>query len=354
MKKKKRILVFVIFCFVFIFISLINAEPNASQSQESKAERLTTQLVNGQEMDNTIHALVAIGDPAIPALTRHFKAEKQDFSLRHTIIRIMGEIGTDNAKESLKEIAISKNDINPNLKGWAAHHFIKLIRNKEEAVPLIDSNDIDVRSEGLRAIQGIELDANLVSKVGVFLTNNEQAIRWSSISVYEKDPSQNFYRQKIDFILRAVDKVYTYTDANKVPFRAYYTFAQLDLQNYINALSNMNGPLSSLQVIHRETLTELAGDVLIIARASKGDKSVKSDIISIIKNRKEMLLRLRAVDSMEKIGSAEDIEFLQSVANTDPYCYTGSGDVPTPPGQSGIHYPIREVAKGVIQKISKK
>jgi hypothetical protein len=341
-------------------LGFINSENFAQENQTGQPERLTGKLVEltrkpfdetKKERESTTNALVALGDAAIPALINSFDRKDQEFGARHEIITTLARIGSDSARENLKRIAVSESkDVRDNLKEWAANRFFEVIKTKSEAVPLLDSNVPGVKTTALLAISGMPLNGELVSKIGPLLNSEVVAVRWAAIKAYEEDPCETFYSQKIKYILIAADDPCTYGDFNKVARLGQYNEARISLQNYINALSNMHGPLIALQQTSQDVKTDLAKGVLIIARANRKDASVKPGIISIIKEpNNDFMLRLSATGSMGEIGTSYDVPFLQSVADTDPY---GEKNYATPVHE--MIYPVREVAKTSIQKIHEK
>ncbi len=331
---------------IFIFYFQVYAESAAQQKIE--AERLIkklqslTQKPDSNEFKNTIDDLAAIGDPVISIM------KKVGGFDNHTNIRVLRKIGTDKAKETLKEVAIVKGNKNS---AWAASNFVELIQKKQEAIPLVYSDNPAVQARGLIAIRGIALDANLVSRIGVLITN--QSSRSAACGVFEEDSSTTFYEQKIKLITDEVRKTYTIPKARVIAPRGFLTYAQVDLVSYLRALSYMKGPLSSLQKSCESEPNQLTRDCLFIARAMRKDESVKNEIVSIIKERKDTVLRIWAVMGMGEIGTKEDIEFLQSVADTDPYFeYANLPLEPNDPKRK--FYRVREVARTIIEKINQR
>lgn len=338
-----------------------NAELTAEEKQIIEADRLISKLVNmsskqindtKMEKENTIQSLITIGDPAIPNLLNQFNIDNQDYSVRHSIVRILGDIKSDKAKTGLKDIVLTnKNDVGANIKLWAASLYIESIQKKEDVVFLFESDNASILSMSLYAAQGISLDAQLLSKVDPFLGNQNKTIRWAATKVYEKDPSTTFYSRKIKSIIHAIDKTYTYSDANDIMPRSHLTYANVDLQNYIQALYNMNGPVGVLQEAVPHASSMLARDSLVISLAMRGDRSIKSKLIHIIIENKNDMLRLMAVKGLGNIGDKDDLPLLHDVSQKDPFCYDRKNVEMHTSASLETIYPIREMAQKSIKNI---
>jgi hypothetical protein len=94
-----------------------------------------------------------------------------------------------------------------------------------------------------------------------------------------------------------------------------------------------------------------------MARARRGDASVKKRMYAIIKDPSAGLLRAAAVRSFKRIGTPEDLPFLKNLAETD------SLQVPAPKGchpdpATGRRvkkiYPVRIEAELAVRHIEKK
>jgi HEAT repeat protein len=353
MINKKHIKYIAAFCVSLLVSASVGYAAERHQSLLEEFIALTHEPVDEirQKLDDTINAMAQEGDAVIPEIMDAFNVEGQRFGTRHAIVRVLAKIGSDEAKEQLKQVALSKReDIRSNMKEWAASHFIKLIQAKEEAISLLDSNEMGVKNLGLLTIAGIRLDDELLSKIEPLVTSQDRAVRRSAARVFELDLSEKFFDRKVNSLLTVLNNLYVFEDPNEISRPGQYNNAQISLQCYINAFSNMKGPMSILQQKSNETPKGLAKDVLSIARANRDDSSAKADIITLIKNPdKNYILRMRALLGMEKIGAEEDIPVLQALANTDPFQekrMSGS--------KIEMAYPVREIAKNVIQRIQER
>lgn len=337
-----------IFIAGLIFMVSIQAYGEQAAQEQIDAERLVRKLQSlyqrpdSNEFTETVDSLAAMGETAISAMGRVGGFDN------HTNIRVLRKIGTNKAKDILKEISTGKGH---RYSAWAANNFVKLIQEKKEAIPLVYSDNPAVQTTGLIAIRGIALDANLVSRIGVLITDREN--KWAAIWALEGDSSINFYDEKIKYISSAIEKAYTIPKAQVIYPRTFYTYSQMDLLYCLQALSYMKGPVSSLQKPCESEPNQLARDCLFIARAMRKDETAKNEVINIIKNRKDLALRIWAVVGMGEIGTKEDIEFLQSIANTDPYYE--DVDLPLEPNDpKRKFYRVREAASTSIEKINKR
>ena len=157
-------------------------------------------------------------------------------------------------------------------------------------------------------------------------------------------------------IIEAFDAITKLPDANE-PFPHYLaagTILDHSYHDLITALSEMSGGDDYL----RQITGSLEGKALwcvVMARARRGDTSVKTDLYNIINNPSETLYRCFAVRSLSSIGTIDDLPFLRELEKTDPFVTEVQSDLMVD-GKILINriYPVRLEAGWAIKFIEKK
>jgi len=130
-----------------------------------------------------------------------------------------------------------------------------------------------------------------------------------------------------------------------------YSIDEATYANYIRSLAKMQGADDAL----REMTPQVRGvvrDAVMIARAERGDESVRSDIRGILSNPQAGAMRVWAARSMARAGTPDDIPFLRRIEESDPLTRVRYFDV-GPVGSREV-YPVREAARDAIQVIERR
>ena len=170
------------------------------------------------------------------------------------------------------------------------------------------------------------------------------------------DPGEAYAREKVSAIIKSIGTIKQLPEANQ-PFPnplAHGTIADHISARFIDALGQMKGASSYLRDITSKAKGEAQWCVLI-ARAKRGDTSVKEELYKIIRNLNAGLMRAWAAGAFQHIGTLGDLSFLQELVETDPLSVEvykklrRLGEKPTEK-----FYPVRFRAQLAIKKIEKK
>jgi len=307
-----------------------------------------------KKAEEAIARLVAMGDKAIPTLMARFNRPGQDSGFRHRAVKVLEAIGTPAAQKALLEIALAKEqEFLPSTKAWAASAFIATLDNKSEASRLLESDEELVHNAGLRAIAGQSLDAGLLRRVAQLLASDNDtlrgyAVRYNAANVMRKDPSTAFVQTKVDALINAIARAHTFPKADDTYQNTYFTYAEMELNTYIRALSEMAGAPAVMRY-RRPALSGVPRDALTIATALQGDASVLSDVRAILSDPAQGMMRLWAAGGIARIGTQQDIALLQTIAETDTVVRQYYPSLRPP--DAAHYYPVRHAAQDAINRL---
>ncbi|MHC4336143.1 MAG: hypothetical protein ACYSUP_05765, partial [Planctomycetota bacterium] len=302
-----------------------------------------------KKADEAIARLVAMGDTVIPSLMARFNRPGQDSGFRHRAVKVLQAIGTPTAQKALLEIALAKDqELLPSLKEWAASAFIATLDNKSEAARLLESDEDHVHNAGLRAIAGQSLDAALLRRVAQLLGSDNHTVRGNATKVMSKDPSTAFVQTKVDALISAIARAQTFPKADDTYQNTYFTYAEMELDTYIRALSEMAGALAVMRY-RRPALSGVPHAALAIAGALQGDASALSDLRAILSDPTQGMMRLWAARSITKIGTEQDIALLQTIAETDTVVRQYYPSFRPP--DADHYYPVRHAAQRAVNRL---
>ncbi|HUT29239.1 MAG TPA: hypothetical protein VMX13_05545 [Sedimentisphaerales bacterium] len=299
--------------------------------------------------EEAIARLVAMGDTVIPTLMARFNRQGQDSGFRHRAVKVLQAIGTPAAQKALLEIALAKDqEFMPSMKEWAASAFIATLDNKSEAARLLESDEDHVHNAGLRAIAGQSLDAALLERVAKLLASDNHTVRGNAAKVMSKDPSTAFVQAKVDALISAIGRAHTFPKADDTYQNTYFTYAEMEVNTYIRALSEMAGAPGVMRY-RRPTVSGVQRDALTIAAGMLGDASVLSDVRAILSDPEKGMMRLWAAGSIARIGTEQDIALLQTIAETDTVVRQYYPSIRPPDADQ--YYPVRHAAQSAINQL---
>jgi hypothetical protein len=239
------------------------------------------------------------------------------------------------------------------LKRLAASAYIDTLSDRSQAKSLLASKENKVLLITLLALKevpkGVSMTPDENSRLDALLYSDNLYIRREAAALLGRDPTSHHLRDRIESLINVMYSVTDLPNANeKMPSRDF-TYADIEYYNYVNALASMPNASYTLR---QESLVAkgVVKKGLIIASAMQGDKSMRSDILELIKDPKEQtILRIMAVGSLAEIGLQEDINFVKSIAENDTVVKTRYVGV----GPSFEYFPVREAARQVLERLEK-
>jgi len=253
--------------------------------------------------------LATMGDDAVDPILRQKGRYGNEF-----YIPVLAEIGTPRAMEALRQKTIQGNSL-------AARYYTRKLKDKTKAKGLLDSKDINVQRVALNALRGTAIDSDFLALLNKYLSNSEHLnLQRSAARVIADDPNSTFAEQKVSALIKTIDSVAQLPRAwEKYQYDWTGCLADIQYRFLTDALVKMKGADAPLRDIS-DKVNGLTRDCVIVARANRGDVSVKPQVYKFIRDPNAMnLIHMRqlAVGSFAHIGDNGDIEFLQDIAKDD-------------------------------------
>jgi hypothetical protein len=318
------------------------------QREKSKPERLRLEA-----------ELAAFGDQAVdPIIQNLFYGE-----IVAETVDMLSSIGTPKAFDALKKMATGEarfrnfRTSQPRVLpiGYAAEKYVRNIKDKTGAGDLIRqyAQNESILLNTLKGLKPEDLNAELVEAIATALDKTDHGgASYFACELLAKNTNDKLRRQIADSLISILDKQ-SFEKGTEPTWKAGTKFVQLTL---VLGRLEKAGPLLAEQAPrYKENLAMTWA--LTIARGMQGDRSVKPQLLDIIRNSRENL-RTTAIVPLETIGTRDDIPVLQEIANTDTYCK----EMRVPkriddklysnyPVQA---YPVRDQATRTIEIIQKK
>jgi len=291
-----------------------------------------------EKLNEATDGLSAMGDIVIDPIINRMKRENDPQKrtlLGNRAVEVIGKIGTPKAREVLADMIFNRNGLEEGFKFKnLIGTYLRMVKNTRDVKSKIVasellklSNNIDFTERVLNVLPGVPVDAELLNQLERLLLAKQYhpviniTLRLKAARILAADISGKFVRKKVFAIVKSLKTVEQLPCAHdRFQYDRLGTFADVLYDGLIRALIDIKGSLPTLQVISNE-LTRKSKTCLIIAIANKGDASVKDELRDIVNNPdliERTTIRLHAVRAFEKIGTVEDLKFLNKLAETDP------------------------------------
>ena len=306
-----------------------------------------------EEANEAIKKIASIGDKVIEPIMYEYNRDAT-MSFRYEIISILGQRKSVQARDILLDIALGKIRVDNNAqKRMASQNFISSLEDKSEAKKLLVSQDTDVLNYALVGLKGQPVDRNMLVRFSEILGAEKNDLGklilcWNIASIFAEDPNTTYAAQKVSLIIDAIEKPTKISDSEVKYSHTYYTYSESTYSSYIDALSKIKGADSFLKESTART-SGLTRYCILIARANRGDASVKNELIKILSDKDAEAFRVWAARCFEIIGTQDDIPFLKVIADSDPLARDFHGSYPAPPA-----FLVRMAANNAIKKIQAK
>jgi len=329
--------------------------------------------------------LAAMGDNAVDRLVGELNNPLAGAARRHRIIVVLAKIGTLKAQQELLKIALAEDRPARAHAFWAARNLVEIAPDKGQIISLLEADDERVISVALSHLPGVGIDSSVLSSMRRFLQANEYhpavnlAIRTKAAIVLASDKSEVLLPERI---IALVESIRTVDDMPQAadPFQdTGGTLADMMYHYHIDALTKMKGVDRYLRDATRE-LTGNARSVVIVARALRGDESVKHELRELLMDSQmtaRTSLRYGAARALGYVGTKDDLPFLEQLSKEDPlemvdfggpvvamvdgqYVNRGSDAAPAMPQEDPAwkrarrSYPIRGAALLAIRQIEER
>ena len=309
-------------------------EIKLSQDKDAQKEFFRKRLLKYRkrqaELDKAIDELADRGDVVIEPIMNRVRAEediKKRALLGNRTADVLIRIGTPKAHKALTDMVLGRNG----LKRFNSSHvygiFFRMVKNSLDVQKKLDarellrlSNNRDFVGNVLNALQGVPIDPELLEQLAGILQSNDYYIIFDAVRVMGAAPTEAFVKEKVSAIVELLKTVEEMPKAHeRFHNNRFGTYADNLYKELIKALIEMKGADAPLEEFTNR-LTGIPRTCLIIARANRGDTSVKGELREILTQPamvERTKMRLSGVRAFERIGTVDDLPFLRQLAETE-------------------------------------
>jgi len=344
------------------------------------------------KLNKAIDGLAAMGNIVVDPIISRVKIEKNPKKrtlLGNKAAEVLGKIGTRKAREALADMVFRRNGFEGFRSSSIFETYLRVVRDTRDIQAKLEareilrlSDNIDFTGRVLNVLPGVPVDTELLEKLNGYLQSTDHYIRFTAGRIIGKDPCETYAREKVTAIAESLKTVEQLPKANeRYQNDRLGTLADNTYFELTRNLVGMKGADEALCDI-TDKLEGKPRMCVVIARAHRGDSSVKDELRNIITDRnmvERTLIRVHAVSAFDKIGTPDDLPFLEKLSESDPVeCWrlrggsicvemiegrvinnTGERSVKwtesDPVWKRLLHfYPIRDTAYRAIELIKKK
>jgi len=316
--------------------------------------------LTAEQLDKCAASIRPNADEAVVAIMKQYNGTRSN-SLRHRAVQVLQRLGTAKARGALLDVALGRTaDKLPSSHGWAARAYLTVIPNKADARELLASNDSGVLNAALLALRGQPVDEELMERLRQIARRKEgwkdgwNAPAFAAADVASADPRPVLLEERVALLVDLLSDVAGMPGKDKPIRHGHMNRVEAAYFSLLIDLTDMPaeaGPLLKQASAKRRGVQR---EVLIIARARRGDATAREGIGAILADKKAGLRRAWAARALGVIGSAKDLPLLKRLAETDPLARERGGDVGPPGFRQAKFYPVREAAKDAIRAVEQK
>jgi hypothetical protein len=325
----------------------------SSAALEAAFDQLA-RLQPGPATDQAVAALVAQGDAGVTEIGKRLAEQSPSFGWRHNAVQVLQGVNSEGSRAVLRRMALGEwGGGNPNMEAWAAQALMAC--DPAEAWALLTSRAPGILVPALNALKGQPVDAKRLALLKTCLPHRmEVAVSWRAAEVMAHGSTGNVAREAVAAIGEALSAVAADPKANTpYPRAGGSTFFEAYGGSYLQALLIVHVDNQVLHDLARR-FEGRARDVVLVALARRGDRSVHDEMVRLVQDPEAALAREWASRAFEDIGRPGDLPLLRTLAKTDPLLREGLLPAPHPIGSTGPTHPVRQAAQDAIRVIEKK
>ncbi len=346
---------------LYLAAPVLTTEPEAATSEAEPGEALRLldvlnifwqpQETRGADIDVAIQQLAQMGDDVIGPLMNGFEQIGDARPFQDRAIRVLEAIGSGKARQVLLDIALGRTAPVPeHIRSAAARAYVKATRDTAQTKALLVSRETPVLTEALAALRGQPIDGRLLKRLEELAMSRDLQLRWAALSVMADDPGTVHAREKAELILAAIREAESVPKASGSYWESHYTMGELTYLRCIRTLAMMRAPTALLKEMSAPLLGK-ARYCMVLARAERGDVTIRDDLHKILHDPEAGVMRAWAAQRLGYIGATEDIELLQKTAESDPLVRE-RGWFYGPPLNEEEFFPVREAAHNAVMRLS--
>lgn len=279
---------------------------------------------------------------------------KEDGNTRQqgTIITALESLATEKAREGIIEIAKNPGRSAYTMGRQAVAALTRLTNDTTVISQCLESTSPDTRDYAAQELAGKELSSIAVSRLGELLKSDSWVSHNLVATAFTTDTSNQMTREKLNLILNSIPKAESVITLNKNGLLTEFPWnsQEMTMQSYLSALSGIQGGESYLEgkLAKSEGLSQ---QIIILSLANRNEDNMREKVLQIINETDNGFIRTKAIDSLAKIGNADDIELLKRIKESDTFKrrYHRHGE-----SSERDHYPARKAAEEAIELINKR
>lgn len=233
---------------------------------------------------------------------------------------VLKDIGTVKARKALLDVALGQNGFEGE-SFPAAVRYVKSLKNKDDVMPLLDAKNFNIVFTALKTLEGIKITQELFQRLKLILRSRDTTLAAQAGEVMIADKRTEFAKEKVSTLIDLIEKC---DDLPKGKKRVNTVSASKTSENrkciiYTNILYRIQKADDFLRKITGRVKSPKARRAVILARAHKGDLTVKDEIYKIAREEDNGVIRKIAILAYEYIGNSSDLPFLKEIMLNDPH-----------------------------------
>jgi hypothetical protein len=284
----------------------------------------------------------------VAILNEEYKRSQGDVPRATIVINALKAMGSAQAAEVLRGIALDPGKDSFTLGPQAANAYVSLTSNPDEIAKLFGSEVQNVWAVAGNALSGKPLTGNVVNAVKPLLESDRAKAHIIAADVFGDDAAPTTAPEKVALLLNAVDRLDRLSDGDKsFDPRTPLTQSEMALASYTESLGKMIG---AKEVLFRMLggATGLQRKIVVVSLAHRKDVSVKDEVLRLAASDQDAGIRQMACSALYYVVTEVDMPVLEKIASSDPL---ERKRFDQKLGREVEYYPIRDTAKSVLAYI---
>ena len=275
--------------------ALIDHAPHDSRPQVTVGP-LKQQLseLSGQEVD-----LVAV-------LKEEYRRSEGDVARATTVIHALQAIGSPQATEVLRGIALDPGKDGFTLGSRAVKAYAAITRDSGKMAELLDTKEPQAADVAIEQMRGLPLADSAVNALEAQLNKSKSWVTHQLVAqVLGMDPRENTAKRRVRMLMSASTTLDQLHDADAVVPISGFTAREMALMIYAGAVANMRGSERALRR-YLDDDNEVRRVMAATSLARQGHRDVHDNVLDLASQSKDGLLRLIAVSALGKVATEQD------------------------------------------------
>jgi len=255
-----------------------------------------------------------IADRAVKALRALLQERPAEGFQPQYVLQLLDELDTPAARALLLDVALGVLPEKPirDVRLVAAHRYALHSPDRDGLLRLLDVNDPSLIETALWQLGRWPIDEALFNRLSQLVHRQPPSERGLTevfgLLGYDSDP--RLLERKIDLAISVIDPTTTRPDAPAEPLPRHELYWRVHHPK--NALIVMSGAGASLKA-RTAQLKGMARDVVLAARAERGDELVHDEIIEMLRDLRSPIRQYLAIRALPTIARRSDLAVINAV-----------------------------------------